>query len=382
MTYSVGWLQPILVVCIFVGVCVGGAQGEDARTQQRAVQLVEQLASPEFASRERAAAALVQLGAAGLEALNNGRVSPNREVRERCQRILTLLNEVDFRRRLREFEIDTDPDGDYGLPAWPTFRDGIGQDSSARSLFVSMQEEEAGLLAATLSNHQLLNAALSARCDELREAAQFSRQQARLGSMAAVLFVAGDDRAELTPAVRGTIYNLCRDTTLEAAIKSGPKRQPLVRLIERWMGRDHAQPAAFVLDIGLRCEIDASLPKAQALLRQPAAPQTDRLYSCLCLAKFGGREDFELLEAQLEDVTICAQAQVDQEVVATQFRDLALAALVQLAGQDLADYGFDRLQRDRDIVFQVFSLGFRDPARRDRALTAWRDFRRASGSGN
>jgi len=389
-----GWRRSLLIASISSACCVGMVQAQDAPTPRQALQLVEQLGSREFAARERASASLVQLGTAGLEALREGASSPNREVRERCQRILALVYEIDFQRRLREFESGAEPDRDYGLPGWPTFREHVGQDAAARSLFVSMQEQEHRLLAILEPRLQpavgnelqpppaLINAHVSQRCDELREAAQFGSPQVQLGSMAAVLFVAGDERVELTPAVRGMIYSLCRDTTFEAAIRSGSKRPPLVQLVERWMHRDHAQPAAFVLDIGLRCEIEACVPKARSVLQQPGAPQTDRLYSCLCLAKFGGRQDFGLLESQLEDVTICAQAQVDQEVVVTQFRDIALAALVHLANLNPTDYGFDRLQRDRDVVFHVSSLGFRDPIRRERALTAWRDYRRTGDAGN
>ncbi len=364
------------VLLLGVGFAANVPQAAEPSLPRQTVQWVTQLGHDEFAMREQAAARLIELGVASIPALEQGQRSLSREIQYRSQMILSLVAEVDFQRRLQEFERDTDPDQDYGLPGWPAFRDAAGHTPSARALFVAMQEVEPHLLSALGGDAKRLNSALTSRCETLRLGAQFGRSQVQLGTIAALLFVAVQDGSEITPLVRASVYMLCADSSFEAAIESGAMREVLVSLVERWLEREPLQSSSYALHLGLSHNIHSSAGRAREVLKLPAASPTDRLFACLCLAKFGEAADLGLLETLLEDLNVCAQTQVDAQIVVTEMRDVALASLVHLSGQSFEDYGFDRLQKNKKQVFDLPSLGFRDEQHRAIAIQNWRDYRR------
>ena len=88
----------------------------------------------------------------------------------------------------------------------------------------------------------------------------------------------------------------------------------------------------------------------------------------------GMTEDIDFLESLLDDQTICSSSRVKTKVRQTQIRDVALAAILHLAKQDLKDYGFDRAQPNSNTVFHANSLGFESDEQREHAIDAWREF--------
>ncbi len=342
--------------------------------------LVSQLGHQEFALRERAAAELIAMEVDATAALRAGLKSPNREIRHRSAKLLALVSELDLQRRFERFKNDTDPEQDYGLPGWDAYRDVVGDSVAARSIFVSMHEDEAQLLGQIGDGPKRLADAIANRCDRLRGQAMFERVQVRLGTIATLLFVATLDDVEVSPLVPAVVYMVCGGSGFEDAISSGPGREVLARLTERWITRQPLQGISSALLLGLANNLNGTLPRAREVFDSKVVSSSDRICACLCLAKFGDESDFPKLEAYLEDVNICAQDQVDGEVVVTQMRDLALATLIRLAKEEPKDYGFDRLVLDRKFVFSLQSLGFRDEQSRVVAIATWRDFSRSKAA--
>jgi hypothetical protein len=151
----------------------------------------------------------------------------------------------------------------------------------------------------------------------------------------------------------------------------------LVTLAERWIARQPQSGINYALNLGLMNGLKGCLPRAREVFSSPVATISDKIYACLCVAKFGDATDFARLETYLDDVNICAQVQVDGQVVVTQLRDIALAGLVLLAKREPKDFGFDRVEFDRRTVFNPSSLGFRDEQSRVQAVASWRAYRRA-----
>ncbi|MBC8351098.1 MAG: hypothetical protein H8E66_03880 [Planctomycetes bacterium] len=326
--------------------------------------------------RERAATALIALELDAMAALKNGQQHQDREIRHRSAKLLALISEIDLQQRFERFKNDTKPDQDYGLPGWDSYRELVGDNAAARSMFVSMHESESRLLGESGKHPKQLTLALAARCDELREQASFGRFQVRIGTTATLLFVATSDDVELSPLVQTVVYMACGGSGFEAAIGSGPGREVLVTLAERWIAREPLQGITYALHLGLSHGLKGCLPRAREVFASPVASISDRIYACLCLAKFGDASDVPLLEAYLDDVNICAQDQINGVVVVTEIRDLALAALVHLTEQSPKDFGFDRILPDRRVVFSLKSLGFRDEQSRVQAIAAWHEYRR------
>ncbi|MEX0819115.1 MAG: hypothetical protein WD070_05970 [Pirellulaceae bacterium] len=355
----------------------GEASATEPSVRVLASELVSQLGHEQFAMRERAAAELIALELDATVALKVGAESQNREVRHRSAKLLALIAEIDLQRRFERFKRETDPDQDYGLPGWDAYREAVGDSPAARSIFVSMHEDESRLLGQIESHPKQLANALANRCEQLRGQAMFERSQPRLGTSATLLFVASRDDVEVSPLVQSVVYMACDGSGFEAAIASGPGREVLATLAERWIARQPLQGITYALHLGLSHGLKGCLPRAREVFESPVTSVSDRIYACLCLAKFGDASDISRLEAYFDDVNICAQAQVNGQVVVTQMRDIALAASVQIANQEPKDFGFDRLEHDRRRVFSLSSLGFRDEQSRMQAFVAWREYRRS-----
>lgn len=352
-----------------------GVVAAEPSVRALASELVSRLGHQEFAMRERATTELIALELDAAAALRVGMESHDREIRLRSAKLLALISEIDLQRRFERFKNETDPEQDYGLPGWNAYREVVGDSSAARSIFVSMHEDESLLLRQVEDNPKHVRDALADRCDQLRDQAMFER--VRLGTIATLLFVATRDDVEATPLVRSVVYTVCNSSSFEAAVQSGPLREVLATLTERWITRQPAPGIDYALHLGLLNGLKGCLPRAREAFESPAATVSDRIYVCLCLAKFGDESDISRLEAYLTDVNICGQAPVNGQVVVTQLRDLALAALVHLAKQEPKDFGFDRLQPDQRQVFSLGSLGFRDEQSRVQAIASWREYRRS-----
>lgn len=356
-----------------------GAVAAEPNVRARASELVAQLGHEEFAMRERAAAELITLELEAAAALNVGTKSENREIRHRSAKLLALISEIDLQRRFERFKNDPDPQQDYGLPGWHAYREVAGDSPAARSVFVSMHEDEPSLLGMFTDGPKRVSEALSNRCEELHEPVLSGSVQVRIGTAATLLFLAARDDVKASQLVQKMVYMACLSSSFEAAIASESLREVFVTLAERWITRHPTEGITAALHIGLSNGLKACLPRAREVFEWPMPTLSDRYYAALCVAKFGDESDFDRLETYLEDVSVCDRTQLEGQFVVTEMRDLALAGLVRLAKQEPKDFGFDRLEFHSKMLYDISSLGFRDEQSRAHAIAAWREYRRSKG---
>jgi hypothetical protein len=370
-------LTVITLLLLMHTLLVGDSRGDEPTGPHTAHRLVSQLGHEQFAIRERASLKLIALGIDGTNALAAGRESPNREIRHRSTKLYSLIAETDVQRRLEAFENSEDPSQGYGLPGWERFRDEVGTDANSRALFRSMQEDEMELMG-LLRNESRLNEEFAVRCDALQKTLQFGPPSTKTSTVASFLFLATDNRVVVTPAIRRTVYTNCLDRDFISKITEGASREPLGKLVSAWMARDSENVVSNVLYLGLITGMETCMPYAKAVLNDPQSDADSRQYALLCFAKFGREADLPLVEKMLDDATPCPQPGIANIVVVTQVRDIALAALVEITKQKHEEYGFDRLQRQDQLVFHQVTLGFTTEARRNAALAAWREYRERS----
>ena len=72
------------------------------------------------------------------------------------------------------------------------------------------------------------------------------------------------------------------------------------------------------------------------------------------------------------------QRRINNVTYRTQIRDIALATLVELAGQKHSQYGFANLQKHPQYVFNASTLAFANDADREEAIQTWRESREAA----
>ncbi len=92
----------------------------------------------------------------------------------------------------------------------------------------------------------------------------------------------------------------------------------------------------------------------------------------LAIGRFGNHEHIALVEPWLKDTSSCLQQpQQANEARQPQIRDVALAVLIHLSGQELKDYGLDHVQLTFQTLPQCGTIAFADPLTRKAAMRKW-----------
>lgn len=360
------------------GVSCGGEpnQADAVDMYARAVGLVQDLGDEQFSIRERATSQLIEMGLPATEALEAGRHHADREIRYRCERILAIVEELDFQRRLAAFAAGR-TDGEDDLPGWTHFRTSFGDDGEARAFFVEMQKAEPGVLKAMGEGPQGVGRAIDMRCAELQQAQRISRQPISLGSIAALLFAAGDKEVNLNFQTGSILCSFCYQAELQNAMNDAAKKKFTRSMLGAWVKRGDGFTAYQSLSLAMRFDLKEGLVPAVKLLENPGNQAYIRQNAILAIAKLGDDSHRKLLESQLEDDSKCTTRRLKDVTYETQIRDVALAALVIMEKQDPKKFGFDQIQQNTTNVFSTNTVGFENDEKRNKALAKWKEFKAA-----
>lgn len=342
----------------------------------RAVALVQELGDEQFSIRERATSRLIEMGLPAREALEEGRQHADREIRYRCERILAIVDELDFQRRLAAFAAGR-TDGEDDLPGWARFRTLFGDDGEARAFFVEMQKAEPAVLKAVHEGPQGVGRVVDLRCAELQQAQRVSRQQIPLGSIAALLFAAGDKEVHLNFQTGSILCSFCYQPEVDIAMNDSAKKKFARAMLGTWVKRGDGFTAYQTLSLAMRYDLKEGLVPAVKLLENPGNQAYIRQNAILAIAKLGDDSHLKLLESLLEDQSKCTTQRVNNVTYETQLRDVALAALVIMKKQDPKKFGFDRIQQNTTNVFSTNTVGFPNDEARGKALAKWKEFKAA-----
>ena len=350
-----------------------------------AARLVEQLGEARFDTRERAMRRLVALGSAALPVLQRASLSSDRETRARARRALQVVFRRDLHRRREAFLKASDSERDFGLVGWQRFRILVGDTAGSRSLFVEMHRHERELIQAVQQGPPAANPALARRYQQLahwKQVRGFQQQQARLplGTVVALLFAVTDHRVQLRDLERELPNYLFQQ---QQAPGISEYRDVIRRLLGHWvqgLAIDSVYPALY---LSLYYAVPEGLVPAEKVLMQTKVSDVPRqagvegphryrlMFAIFVAARFGDRNHLDLLEPLLDNASGTPYGKVE-------IRDLALAALLHLSGQDLVQFGFLRHRPNPVFVFEPNRLLFESPAARDKAIQRWRTHRAAA----
>jgi hypothetical protein len=367
---------------------------------QQIADLVRQLGGPSFRARESATRALTKIGVPAKADLLKALADPDAEIRYRARLVLADVLELDFKQRLDAFLEDVRGTHDHDLPGWQRFRDLVGDGPAARSLFAEIERNESALMEAAELGIEHAAAAFEARCQQIQESLRVPGRQAErqvpIGTVAALLFVGTDNNVPLSLQSAMSVTNFCYQQPFRHAISGGETSVGLKKLVGQWVKRDfdNDSTAAYqTMMLALQFNVREGVEPALAMLNDGAGNPHMRQYALLVVGKFGGVAEVARLEPLLEDHSVCTQQQLPapvaeaakndpakaqpakSEIVETQIRDVALAVMIHVAGQKLADFGFTRAQPNPTILFNTASLGFAHAEEREAALAKWRAWR-------
>jgi hypothetical protein len=319
-------------------------------------ELVQQLGDEQFAVRERAMTRLIEIGLPAREALLDGRKHADREIRYRCERIASLVEELDFQRRLSSFSAGRS-DG-HDLPGWKQYRTRFGDDAEIRALFVEMQEAESDLMQAVANGPQGVQNAVRERCLLLQQAQRSGGQPITPGNIAALLFAVGEADVNLDMQSTSMLYTVCRQPAMNEAMSDRSRGKILRKMLGSWIESSDGWAAYQTLFLAMQYELKEGLVPARKLLENPAEQPYARQQAILTVAKLGDDSYIELLESLLDDPSRCTAHRINNVTYETQVRDVALAAILIMEKQDPKKFGFDRIQMNPSTSFSTSTVGF------------------------
>ncbi len=349
----------------------------------RARELVQQLGSDQFTTREKAEQELAKMGRLArpvlLEAANT---DPNQEVRARCSSLLPKATALDLRARIDVFLADTEGKYEHDLPGWHEFRNVLREewslfgydvwsarslDKPARTVFAEMiaaPENRQILMAASGSKTELASIA-TARRQELYsqkfpravviggrvvQPNSNLRRDPTLDDIATLLFVESLVPSRLVPRTSSIASLINASGFTNAARDTDDRGRVLRALASAWIDSrrdpiDMYQTMTIASNLGLT---EQGCRVALRLLTTNGVVGSYRGMAASNLANMGTRDHIPLLDKALDDSTVAytirenavGKAINERPIHDVQVRDMALAAAIGLSKQKLEDYGF------------------------------------------
>jgi hypothetical protein len=336
----------------------------------KARELVRKLGSESFRDREEAHSELLKMGRKARPALLEAVGSdPDPEVRFRCSRLLPKAGADDLKARLDTFLADAEGKYNHDLPGLKAFRKSVGLDEKSRALFVEIIKSP--------YNVDLFQAidrspAEGGRAIADRRAMLYSRMQHRqvngriiqpepiaLPEIASLLFaeslVSSKDipRTGMWAYVTGVTF-LYQPASQQAMMAGSttPHSAAFRRILGAWMeSRDDLQDLNQVYSFAGNQLKD--LPQSLPLLRRTVTTEGVQGYakgqSLTFLVQANQKAEIPFLKKLLTDDTLVQQVWLNNGIGprgqpgqphSCLLRDVALAFLITLTGQEMKDYGY------------------------------------------
>lgn len=356
----------------------GDAPSLPAQQRDQASAWVKDLGSKSFRAREEATRKLFELGRAGKVILEEGLKSNDREVRRRCETLLELANRSDTELALAAYMEKKDSAGLLKLPSFKRFTKLVGEDDGTKRMFVDMYCAEGTMLAEMDKDPKAFGPKFTTHCQQIQQNMYTPWGQANPISHArvlALLFMGMDQTAATDLQSFWAINNLFYQQPVQQGFRDHPaSRKMLVSYLET---RSNPSTVQQVFYIARTMQLKEALPIAVKAVQDKASQGFVRGQAILFIGSMGGRENMKDLEALLTDKTNLGSMNTGTMQITVQMRDVALAGLIQLSGQNVQDYEFPYLKQFRgykgpdNLPPQYY--GFQDEAGREAVFKKWKD---------
>jgi hypothetical protein len=372
-------LSTLLATALLSGAAVADPEDPAPPDERQIRELVERLGSPSFLERESAERQLQEVGPAAIPALRAIADADSLELRYRVERLIESLEQLAVERAL-EAIVRGEAQADFSeLTGWRRFQAEVGDSAAAREMFAAMVRTEPLLMRLSDGPGEELQRALELRCTDLNlETLQRSKEPTSPATVAAVIF--GGTHPECRPgaAVSGCIQDLVQRGEVRNLMVGPAASAGWRKLIGAWVTRTDASNAYQRLDLAAQFELPEGIDAARELIR--ARGHASQVQTAIFfIARLGGPEHVHDLEQLLDDKTqLGSHTQAGNVTSTSQVRDAALAGLLHMTQQDLAEYGFEPVRRSSRQLFVPGTVGFRDEERRREAFAKWDRWRDAN----
>jgi HEAT repeat protein len=356
---------------------------EGTAEYKKALELVKQLGSPQFAVREAAAKQLVEMEQSAIPALKEGAKSTDAEVRARCIALIPQAQSTGWKRRAAEYVADTEGKKKHDLPLLTEWEKLIGKpDAGTRKLFAEMISAKGEFLAQVADNRNIAADLFAVRCRVVLKSVETSKGQnkANLGDLAAMLFVDALAKSPIDPRSPAELIDLLKNSTVIETIGAAEAGAAFRRLLVGWV---EAQPPNLSTEAYVRfADLVRKKPFSEAvpfLIRLAQSKRrgslAERLLAIEALGAIGGREAAAGLADLIPNDSLMFAGDMWKE-----FRegDSALAASLRMHGKKTGDYGL--IASEMSLVnvigseqFPYSVYGFPNADARARAIKKWQE---------
>jgi hypothetical protein len=378
-------VSAFLIVASFLGAPPAPSTSIDPQL----VELVRRLGDKSYRARENAARELLRRGSESVAALTEGINDTDPEVSERCRQLLPQAASLERNDKLAALTKDPSSPPPEGLAGLERFLKITGDDKSSRELYAEL-----------LANH---HPTLETAEDDPRKAAElyrqfcddaYSRYQASVragrynfdnifatrADITYFLFASSDERIRKHERGASRASILLNGNQLTKAITDGENSQPLRKLFLDWMENEpqsYLQQRAFT--IAAQANLKEALPIALKLLEKSGQQTYNKAQIMITLVKLGSKEHIPALEKYLEDKTSIGNVGFGNgQTMSVEVRDVAMGVSALLAGQKLADFGFE--SRFGGVPTSYIYFGFqvemdgKSSKAREEAHAKWKDW--------
>jgi len=353
-----------------------------AETGPSSAELVLQLGDASYKVRQQATKLLEERGIAAQAALRNGLRRRNPlEVRMRCDRLLSGIVQRDIQARLQAL-LEGDDKRAGQFPGWDQFRETAGASKLTRQMYVDMYTAEQNFLDMIRPSSEELTAAqrmeltksFNTRLDEMRNQL-YSNNSAQLTwkTFTAMLLVAADPNASVSPESLSKIYTVLSRSTTQSMFNTRERSVPMKKVLSSWLEKASGETytSYYTMSIALRYKLPVGVKIARDYVKRNSSSSL-LSGAILAIAANGDKVDLPLLEKQLANTTVChTHRNAAQKTTQVQVRDVALAATIHIHGKDPKDFGYKNVAKHPDTVFAIHTLAFENNTQRDAVRKAW-----------
>jgi hypothetical protein len=337
---------------LLTALALAAPPGPDAG--KRAAELVAALGAPLFRDREKAERELLEIGYAAKDAVLAGQKSKDGEVSERCRKLYPVLWRMDLEKRVDRFLSDPDGAVPADLPGASRWLKTVGDSKASRELYaMTVKAHPEPLLDVELHPDRLAQAYTDFARDVYSRLYPRPAGAAPGGVRAAddsevLLFfflgAAGEVRQTIPRGISTTyVYQFLNAAYLQRQLGPEAANEPFRRLFAAWLEKErYTLLLRRGMDIAAQHKVRECGPTLLKIATDANTLPANQATAVLGFARLGTKDDIPTLAPLLKNENLVCRTAINGELGSVLVRDVALGASIQMAGQDPADFGFER----------------------------------------
>lgn len=355
---------------------------------QRATELVRQLGNEQYKVRQAAAKELVRMGSDARKALEFGLSSPDVEVKELCAKLLPRAIEFHLNELIEKFLKDPKGPLPQELPGLKAWVNAVGSAQDSLDLYRETVLKHHGIMITWATGTTPPPQIYQQFVQEV-----YDRERGKQGNpggiiitngasiepteLALFLLMGSDERvrkaATATNYIQG--YSFLNAQIMTQSLTGTNGRSVVIKkLFAMWLEKEE-QVTLLRRGISLAAQhrVKEAFPALLNALQKKETIPTMKATMLASIAKMGTKDNLKDLEPFLKDKSLVYKG--TPMIGSVEMRDVALGVALELTGQQMKDYGFNRTPpatSSGTILYIYFTI--KTEEEREAAHKKWQDW--------